>query len=312
MKKAVLIIAIIITVSCFSWYIIEPGRADGWIGHQSDDALLQTISADTTPSHSASAKASSAAALQAHSVMNSVLSETESATTAPLDPIGWDLVWSDEFDAPLLNLEYWTEVDRRNNFNEELQYYLPGNSSIEDGCLTLTAKQENVDGRSYTSGMVETRDKLDILYGRIEARISLPVSQGIFPAFWMLTDSGYHELDILEMVGNEPGTIYAVCHYIEYRRWKAYGYTTVADPEEFHVYAIEWDKDEVRWYVDGVQYFSTRNNVPDEPMYLIFTLAVGGVWPGDPDATTQFPLSMKVDYVRIYTRETEGEPHDLA
>ena len=128
----------------------------------------------------------------------------------------------------------------------------------------------------------------------------------------MISGSGYHELDILEMVGNEPGTIYGVCHYMEYRMWKAYGYTTITDPEAFHVYAIEWDRDEVRWYVDNVQYFSTRNNVPNEPMYLIFTLAVGGVWPGDPDATTQFPLMMKVDYVRIYTRETEDGPHDLA
>ena len=174
MKKAVLIIAIIITAACFSWYIIEPGRADGWIGHQSDDALeLQAISADTTPSYSASAEASITAALQTSSAIYNSLSETESTVPVP-DPIGWDLIWSDEFDAPLLNLEYWTEVDRGDNFNEELQYYLPANSNIEDGCLTLTAKREEIDGRSYTSGMVETRDKLDILYDALKRASACP------------------------------------------------------------------------------------------------------------------------------------------
>jgi len=302
MKKAVLIVSIIIIVACFTWYIAEPGKSDRWIGHQSDEiSEFQPVSVKPEPSVFVSDKTSDAPS-HTPSPTPYAFAETDIPTPPP-EPEGWNLVWSDEFDAPLLNMEYWTEIDRRNNYNEELQYYTPSNSNIKNGCLTLTAKEEEIDGRAYTSAMVETQNKLDICYGRVEARISLPVSQGLFPAFWMISKNGHHELDIMEMVGNEPGTIYGVCHYLENRTWKAYGHTKIADPEAFHTYAIEWDKDEVRWYVDDVQYFSTRNNIPDEPMYLVINLAVGGVWPGAPDSTSHFPLIMQVDYVRIYDRE---------
>ncbi len=297
MKKTVLIAVIIIIVACFSWYIIEPAGSGQSIGHQNDMMQGLQTSMETTPG------ATDAAAL------SDLFAENVQAAS---EPSGWSLVWSDDFDAPMLNIEYWTEIDRRDNYNEELQYYSPANSSIKNGFLTLTAKDEEMGGRHYTSGMVETQNKFELLYGRVEARISLPVCQGTFPAFWMISGSGSYELDILEMVGNEPGTIYGVCHYLEQIGCKAYGFTSVADPEAFHVYAIEWDKDEVRWYVDDVEFFSTRSNVPDDPMYIILTLAVGGEWPGSPDSTSHFPVSMQVDYVRIYSRETESDQYDIA
>jgi beta-glucanase (GH16 family) len=204
-------------------------------------------------------------------------------------------------------MEYWTEMNREDNYTGELQYYTPANSCIDNGCLTLTARKEAMGGHQYTSGMVQTFGKLEVLYGRIEAKISLPVAQGIFPAFWLTTDSDLHEIDVLEMVGCEPGNIYGVCHYKKNNRaTKTYGMIHIIDPCEFHVYAVEWETDEVRWYVDDTQFFSTITGVPDEALYVILTLAVGGVWPGNPDQTTQLPLSMKVDYIRIYDWKTSG------
>lgn len=306
MKKAVLILALLIFAVCFGWYIFDPGNGDNWIGHQSDEiqalqpaATPFNMMTSTPPQTIAAAKAQTSAS---------------SPSISPEDscPDGWTLVWSDEFDAPFLNMEYWSEMDRRDNFNGELQYYTAGNSYIEDGCLVLTAREEEKDGKQYTSGMVQTCGKLEVRCGRIEARISLPVAQGIFPAFWMTTDSGKHELDILEMVGCEPGNIYGVCHYMRGSRLtKQYGMLHIEDAAAFHTYALEWDEDEVRWYVDDTVFFSTHTGIPDEDLYILFNLAVGGEWPGSPDSTSVFPLSMRVDYVRLYSREAEGTAYDI-
>ena len=198
--------------------------------------------------------------------------ETPQPTQTPVIVDGWELVWVDEFDAPSVDLEVWTEVDRRDNYNRELQYYTPVNSYIEDGCLYLTARDEEKDGKDYTSAMVETRDKLSFCYGRIEARIKLPVGKGLFPAFWLLSDN--FEIDVMEMIGSEPEIIYGVNHY---RRGstmrKTYGTMISETPEEFHVYALEWNEDELLWYIDGELFYQTDEGVPDEEMYIIFTMA---------------------------------------
>lgn len=309
MKKAALLLALMIIAACFCWYIFDPDFSDRWIGHQSEN-IQAPLPEDTFRSDRAMVLPASL-----------VTTEPEQPSQAATDTLsgenpgvnGWSLVWADEFDSPLLSMEYWTEVDRNNNFNRELQYYTPANSYIDNGCLVLTASKEAKEDKQYTSGMVQTCDKLEMHYGRIEARISLPVAQGIFPAFWLTNDSDRYELDILEMVGCEPGNIYGVCHYWKKeRRVKTYGMLHIENPEEFHVYALEWDEDEVRWYVDDEMFFSTRAGVPDEDMYILLTLAVGGDWPGSPDSTTRFPVSMKLDYIRLYHREASGGIHDIS
>ena len=312
MKKVALILALLIFAACIAWYIYDPGEDKKWVGHQSDDTeMLQPGAANTVAPVAMAMPEPTVYEMVTSSLAPSAAVENRAAD-APA-PGGWILEWSDEFDAPYLSMEYWTEIDRRDNYNEELQYYTPLNSCIEDGCLVLTARREELDGKNYTSGMVETSGKLEMLYGRIEARVSVPVSQGFFPAFWMTNDSGTHELDILEMVGCEPGNIYGVCHYIQNgRRLKKFDMLHIDDPEAFHVYALEWDKDEVRWYVDEEEFFSTKKGVPDEALYVLFTLAVGGEWPGSPDSTTIFPASMRVDYVRLYSRDTQGGTNDTA
>ncbi|MFA9380850.1 MAG: family 16 glycosylhydrolase [Acetanaerobacterium sp.] len=228
--------------------------------------------------------------------------QTAAVSNIPADAEnGWALVWEDDFDQKSIDLEYWTEVGRRDNYNGELQYYTPDNSYIQDGCLYLTAKREDHEGKQYTSATVETMDKLSVCLGRVEARISLPVGKGLFPAFWLLAYSGESEIDIMEMIGSEPQIIYGVNHYDLFAdARKTFGQTCIDVPGEFHVYAMEWEDGRIRWYVDDKLYYSTTQGVTSEEMYIIFTLAVGGEWPGDPDSTTVFPNSMAIDYVRVY------------
>ncbi len=310
MKKAAVIAVILAIAFCFGWYIFDPGYEQGWIGHQSDE--LQAAMPAAEPSGNA---APSATEMENSFVPSeataSAITVSPSSSADDLGSAGWTLAWSDEFDAPFINMEYWSEMDRRDNFNGELQYYTADNSYIENDCLVLTAKEEEKEGKRYTSGMVQTCGKLEMRQGRIEASISLPVAQGIFPAFWLTTDSGKHELDILEMVGCEPGNIYGVCHYPSGSGLtKTYGMLHIENAEAFHTYALEWDWDSIRWYVDDTLYFSTRTGIPDEELYVLFTLAVGGEWPGSPDYTTSFPQSMRVDYIRLYSREAEGADDD--
>ena len=217
---------------------------------------------------------------------------------------GWESVWSDDFNGPYLDLERWTEVDRKDNYNNELQYYTPANSYIKGGCLYLTAKKEKKEGKAYTSAMVQTMYKCSFCYGRIEARMKMPLGTGIFPAFWLITYEGKNEIDIMEMIGNEPNIFYGVVHYIKDGQWqKDLDMMEIKSPELFHVYALEWEPEEVRWYVDDELFFRTKQGIPTQDMYIIFTLAVGGDWPGTPTNSTQFPCSLIIDYVRLYQQK---------
>lgn len=238
---------------------------------------------------------------------------------------GWELVWQDEFDGDTINAENWThEVGGDGWGNGEAQYYTddPKNAYVADGQLHIVALKENLLGKLYTSARLTTQDKVEVGYGRIEARIQIPEGQGLWPAFWMLGNDlpqvGWPfagEIDIMENVGHEPSTIHGTVHGPGY-----FGGNGVGGPktlpsgeqyaDDFHIFAIEWEEDEIRWYMDDEIYFKvTPNTVPgewvyDHPFYMILNVAVGGEWPGYPDGTATFPQTMKVDYVRIYEQST--------
>ncbi len=243
-------------------------------------------------------------------------------TAEPEEPVeieGWELVWQDEFDDSYLNADHWIRETGAGGWgNEELQFYTtrPENARIEDGRLVIEAHQEDYLGSDYTSARLKTQSLHSWTYGRMEARMKLPTGQGIWPAFWMLgedyptvgwPDCG--EIDIMENIG-DPQTVYGTIHGPGYSGGNGIGgsVTTSGDPlnETFHTYALEWEPDEIRWYLDGVEYNSvSRTDVPgewvyDHPFFLILNLAVGGEWPGYPDQTTQFPQQLVVDYVRVY------------
>lgn len=242
----------------------------------------------------------------------------------------WTLVWSDEFDGTALDTGKWSAqvgdgcaLNLCGWGNNELQWYQAENASVSDGTLTITARREQVEGREYTSARLRTLGKGDWTYVRVEARARLPRGQGIWPAIWMLpSDNAYGgwaasgEIDIMELVGHEPARVHGTLHYGGSAPNNTYSGAYYDLPggtfaDDFHVFAMEWERGEIRWYVDGRLYqrqtdwFSTGGVYPapfDQPFHLVLNVAVGGNWPGNPDGTTSFPQTMALDWVRVYQR----------
>lgn len=318
MKRVFLIAAGLLITAFFIIYIfgVDLSGIDNHIGHQYDTAEADITGrpAEAAAVYIAESPEGTAVAVVTEGPAGMAAASTEgrgslnitagqTRTGGPSETLsGWKLMWADEFAGTSVDQEYWTRVHRKNNYNNELQYYLPKNSFTEDGCLCLIANRDKRNGKNYTSGMVETRGKLLFKYGRVEVRAKLPAGKGLLPAIWMLSDDGRSEIDIMEMIGSEPNIIYGVNHYRSRGPRKTVGSITCDTPEGFHVYAAEWDKDEIRWYLDGALFHKSRKGVPSKKMYIVFTLAVGGDWPGDPGKETPFPCGMKVDYIRVYKR----------
>lgn len=266
--------------------------------------------------------------LGACSVMTPEPSQTPIPTPVPSptplawDREGWNLVWHDEFDGPDLNRENWTFDKGGSGWgNAEWEAYTdePENVRIENEMLVIEAREDPSlpSGRPYSSARIKTQGLHSWKYGRIEARIKLPYGQGIWPAFWMLgaDNKGWPasgEIDILEFIGKTPDTIYTTVHAPGYSGASGVGSSlnvpagTLKD--DFHIYAIEWQENEIRWLFDDQVFFKlTPADVPaewifDHEFFIIMNVAVGGRWPGYPDDTTVFPQYMQVDYVRVYQR----------
>jgi beta-glucanase (GH16 family) len=250
-------------------------------------------------------------------------SSSTPAVSVPAEPTPtaspWILVWSDEFDGETLNSRNWLFDKGAGGWgNNEWQYYTdrPENVRIENGVLIIEARNEEYLAWKYTSARIKTHYLQSWTYGRIEARIKLPVGgKGVWPAFWMLGENvatarwpRCGEIDIMENIGN-PTTVYGTVHGPGYAGNKAISKAFVSPVDlsaDFHIYAVEWEADEIRWYVDDQLYHTVRRDqVPgewvfDHPFFIILNLAVGGNWPGYPDETTIFPQQLQVDYVRVY------------
>ncbi len=258
---------------------------------------------------------------------------------------GWALVWSDEFDGTAIDAAKWEhEVNCWGGGNNEDQCYVSDakNSFVEDGMLHLVALDDSPSGpiagpendptvvtRGHSSARLRTLNRGDFRYGRVEARMRLPFGQGLWPAFWMLpTDSVYGgwaasgEIDIMEAVnlGPDDNVVYGTLHYGG--AWPdntSSGSSTTPSGnawETFHVYAIEWEEGEIRWFVDDRHYLtqtdwrSDGGEYPapfDQRFHLLLNVAVGGNWPGPPDTTTTFPQELVVDYVRVYECATDPD-----
>lgn len=209
--------------------------------------------------------------------------------------------------------------------NQELQYYTdrPENVTIQNGVLLITAQEESFQGSQYTSARLLTKDLFEQRYGRFEARIRLPFGQGIWPAFWMLGADidenpwpGAGEIDIMEYRGQEPTVLIGSVHGPGYNGGDAISKEYILENDRFdtgfHIFGIEWGPDFVNFYVDDVLYNQiTPEDVDEEtdgegvwifnkPFYILMNLAVGGTFVGSPNAETQFPQTMLIDYVRVY------------
>ncbi len=241
------------------------------------------------------------------------------------------LVWSDEFDGVQPDPETWffesgdgSQYGNPGWGNNELQWYLPDSAALRAGLLIITARREVQSSKNYTSARINTRDRIALRYGRVEARIRLPAGQGIWPAFWMMPQDDTYggwaasgEIDVMEAVnlgGSGGNSVHGTLHYGG--QWpnnvfsgNEYSVATSATTD-FHIYALEWDEAEIRWYVDGVMYAAQNSwsttSAPypapfDKAFYILLNVAVGGNWPGAPNAATVFPVTMEVDYVRVYS-----------
>jgi beta-glucanase (GH16 family) len=274
------------------------------------------------------------------------------------NPNEWKLTWNDEFDGKEIDRTKW-DFDFGNGFfnydanmwiggwgNNELQYYTrePENAFVKDGMLHIRAVKESYNGCGYTSARLKSRKRdgsplFNKKYGRFEFRAKLPTGKGVWPALWMLPqDEKYGgwpssgEIDVLEAKGQEPNKVLGTLHFGS--SWPAntlLGKDYVLPREgtiaDFHIYTLEWEPSEIRWYVDS-QLCSTQsfwwssattdgakganptkeadlNPWPapfDQPFYLVMNVAVGGQFLGNPDKTTVFPVEMVVDYVRVYDK----------
>ncbi len=232
----------------------------------------------------------------------------------------WKLVWGDDFDGPegaAVDGSKWAYDSGPNWYNGELQDYTTGadNAFLDgSGNLVIEARREAREGRDYTSARLKTEGKHTFTYGRFEGRMKLPFGQGMWPAFWMLGGNSWPadgEIDIMENLGREPSIAHGTIHGPGYSGADGPGtaYTLPGGAvfsDDFHIFAIEWEPNEIRWYVDG-EHYSTKTPsdiggnrwVFDHPFFFIVNLAVGGEWPGNPDETTQFPQRLLVDYIRV-------------
>jgi len=242
------------------------------------------------------------------------------------------LIWSDEFNgapgSPPDPAKWVYDLGGDGWGNHELEVYTAnrGNSHLDgQGHLVIEALQP--DPGQFTSARLKTQGKFTLEYGRVEARIRIPSGRGIWPAFWMLgadiRSAGWPacgEIDIMENIGKEPDTVHATVHGPGYSGAKGIGKPFQIAAGQFagdyHIFAVEWAPQRLDFMVDGHTYHSvTPASLPagtlwvyDHPFFLILNLAVGGDWPGKPDATGVFPQTMLVDYVRVYRREPPPLP----
>ncbi len=234
----------------------------------------------------------------------------------------FSLVWADEFDGTTMDPgQYNFEQGNNNGWgNKELEYYTSNNHSLTDGKLIIEARNEgSAASPYYTSSRITTQGKKEFQYGRIDIRAKVPAARGLWPALWMIGGNfgqvgwpACGEIDIMELVGQNPSTVVGSAHWgssAALHRYKNNSISISPDTydEEYHVFSIAWRRDYIAWYMDDQLYFSiTPADMGDQPwpfntpQFFIMNVAVGGEWPGPPPATTVFPQRMSVDYVRVF------------
>lgn len=249
---------------------------------------------------------------------------TTTVTAAP--------VWQDDFDQPAgaapdparwvhdLGATGWGNAELQEYTASRANSYVADDPAASNGKVLVIRADRDAAGK-FTSARLKTQGKFSFRHGRVEARMKLPRGQGIWPAFWMLGDTfataGWPhcgEIDIVEVLGHEPHKLYGTLHGPGFSAAAGVTKSITLPPgpslsDAYHVYAVEWSPRRIEWSLDGkVFHVVTPADLPkggkwvfdDSPFFLLLNLAVGGRWPGYPDATTQFPQELRVDYVRVY------------
>jgi beta-glucanase (GH16 family) len=235
-----------------------------------------------------------------------------------------DVVFEDGFDDSSLSSRRWTPCHWWADggctiaSNDELQWYLPSQATTSDGVLRLEADAARTvapDGRvfPYRSAMVstgpsdggDTGARFAFRYGIVEARVRVPEGGGLWPAVWMLPLSmeSKPEIDLMEVKGSATDVVHMNAHLRNADgewRWIGGDWSGTDMASGWHVLTLDWRPGSLRWLVDGQERFAVSGaSVPDEPMYLVMNLAVGGSWPGPVDPSTEFPTAFEIDHVRV-------------
>ena len=242
--------------------------------------------------------------------------ETQNVTTFD------NLVLEENFESGEIDNSLWsfeTGTGQNGWGNNELQYYTerPENVRVEDGKLVITARKESFQGSGYTSARMITKDKFDIKFGRIEARMKMPWGRGLWPAFWMLganiDEVGWPqtgEIDIMEYRGQEPNIVHGSVHGPGYSAGNAITKSFELNNDRldtgFHTYGIEWNENYINFYIDDSLYNQIKPDdvtgewVFDKPFFMLVNMAVGGTFVGSPSNDTTFPQTLEVDYIRVF------------
>ena len=233
-----------------------------------------------------------------------------------------NLVLEEDFENGGIDTSIWTfEIGTGQNGwgNNELQYYTdrPENVKVEDGKLIITAREESFEGSSYTSARLITKEKFEVQFGRIEARMKMPWGRGIWPAFWMLGNNidevswpQTGEIDIMEYRGQDPTIVHGSVHGPGYSAGnaitKSFNLQNDRLDTGFHTYGIEWGKNYINFYIDDSLYNRiTPDDVTGEwvfnkPFFMLVNMAVGGTFVGSPSEDTVFPQTLEVDYIKVF------------
>lgn len=212
---------------------------------------------------------------------------------------------------------HWSTSGCTNLSNDELEWYVPEQVKVADGVLSLEARRRSVTGLDkqfdYVSGLISglspDRALFSFKYGYVETRARVPAGRGLWSALWMLptTRESEPEVDIFETVGEKPDIVAMHTHWLEDGKDKQHGFRWRGPDLSlgWHTFGLEWKPDSLTWYVDGVARWRVTDpkQIPQEDMYLIANLAVGGRFTKSPDAGTPFPSSLKMDYIKVWGSE---------
>lgn len=238
------------------------------------------------------------------------------------------LIWEDEFDGaagtPPDPTKWTYDLGGGGWGNGELEHYTDARVNVEqDGRGHIVIRATKNQSGLFTSARIKTQGRFFFTYGRVEARMKLPVGQGMWPAFWMLGNDvqtvGWPrcgEIDVMENIGREPDTIHGTIHGPGYSGAHGIGAPFVFEKpkspsDSYHVYAVNWQPNQIDFLVDASVYDTiTPEKLPagtkwvyNHSFFLLLNLAVGGGWPGAPDSATLFPQELRVDWVRVYSNQ---------
>ena len=221
------------------------------------------------------------------------------------------LVWSDEFSTSVPSASWRVALPWGNTTNpnaSELEHYYPANVTSSGGYLNLMTTHAGTDpSYPYESGAITSLNRSKFGYGYFEMRAKLPKTKGIWPALWMIDVECSHEIDILEMLGDNPNKIYMTYHQSGSGEVYQSSYTGPDFSADYHIFAVDWQPTSITWYIDGIQRGRYIGTVKSNPLYICANTAVGGAWPGSPDATTVFPQRYSIDYIRVYDSKPPAE-----